>query len=123
MGGGVQIGDLDLNGFLFADDVGIVTDSVERMQAVLRVAENHAKENRCLWSVEKSVVLGGLWRNGVEGRVRLYGVELLMVAYFGVVVNGRGVDMRRQVEMLAGKAQWAERRARWCGMHGLGQEM
>lgn len=106
---GNQMMGIDANSLFYADDICVMTNTADEMQALLDLCENHANENNYTFNVTKSEFLFkyGKGRSDYEPPpFRLHGDLLKPVSsftYLGIPFGSKGIQVDTLIQTLSNK--------------------
>jgi Reverse transcriptase (RNA-dependent DNA polymerase)/Endonuclease-reverse transcriptase len=112
---------INMNCLLYADDIVLVAKNEKDMSELLKICEEHAKENNYLFNTSKSAFTRDPMDNMVK--LSLHGIEVPFVknfCYLGIQFNYKGIDKREQIAATAEKITKSVNFFKHLGMHGGG---
>lgn len=114
-----KLGGTTIGAFLYADDIALVADDEEHMQRILSVCEQHSYRNGYRFAPQKCELI----TPRPELDCQLYGQKLRTVetfVYLGIVLDIKGICVRRHVKRNAAKFMNTVHFYRQIGLTGMG---
>jgi hypothetical protein len=114
----VRLGDVDVGGFFYADDIALLAESVEEMHYMLSICEEHSLENGYRFAPNKCEYIS---EEPVE--FMLYNQPLKRTAtftYLGAVMSADGLVTQEHISRLIGRSLDTMHFFKRLGMNGHG---